>query len=134
MARAQAIHELLGRHAKILLRLREQIARQPVEASVVQGWFGQLGASAKLRPEYTTWQPDYEEYFFAQLRKRALTWFLFRDEYLFLPHVIVSEVPSAGHATPPLGPPNMVLGTPGFGAITSAGDPRVVQLALKLHF
>jgi hypothetical protein len=36
--------------------------------------------------------------------------------------------------TPPLGPPNMVLGTPGFGAITSAGDPRVGQLAAKLHF
>jgi hypothetical protein len=36
--------------------------------------------------------------------------------------------------SPPLGPPNMVLGTPGFGAITSAGDPRVGQLAIKLHF
>jgi len=36
--------------------------------------------------------------------------------------------------TPPLGPPNTVLGTPGFGSITSALDPRVVQLALKLHF
>jgi hypothetical protein len=36
--------------------------------------------------------------------------------------------------TPPFGAPNMVLGTPGFGAITSAGDPRVSQLALKLHF
>jgi hypothetical protein len=36
--------------------------------------------------------------------------------------------------TPPLGTPNTVLGTPGFGSITSAGDPRVVQLALKLWF
>ena len=36
--------------------------------------------------------------------------------------------------TPLLGAPNMVLGTPGFGSITSAGDPRVVQLAIKLHF
>lgn len=36
--------------------------------------------------------------------------------------------------TPPLGPPNMILGTPGFGSITSAGDPRVVQLALKLVY
>jgi hypothetical protein len=36
--------------------------------------------------------------------------------------------------TPPLGAPNAVLGTPGFGSITSAGDPRVVQLALKLIF
>jgi hypothetical protein len=36
--------------------------------------------------------------------------------------------------TPPLSAPNAVLGTPGFGSITSAGDPRVVQFALKLNF
>jgi len=36
--------------------------------------------------------------------------------------------------TPPLGAPNVVLGTPGFGSITSAGDPRVIQLGAKLNF
>jgi hypothetical protein len=36
--------------------------------------------------------------------------------------------------TPALGNPNMVFASPGFGSITSAGDPRVVQLALKLRF
>ncbi len=36
--------------------------------------------------------------------------------------------------TPPLGNPNGVLGTAAFGSITSAGDPRVVQLAAKFHF
>jgi hypothetical protein len=36
--------------------------------------------------------------------------------------------------TPPLGSPNVVAGSGGFGSITSAGDPRVVQLALKLNF
>ncbi len=36
--------------------------------------------------------------------------------------------------TPPLGAPNAVFGTPGFGSITSAGDPRVGQLALKYLF
>lgn len=36
--------------------------------------------------------------------------------------------------TPPLGAPNAVLGAAGFGSITSAGDPRVLQLALKLSF
>ena len=36
--------------------------------------------------------------------------------------------------TPPLGAPNAVLGTPGFGSITSAGDPRVIQLAVKVNF
>ncbi|HZS10424.1 MAG TPA: TonB-dependent receptor [Blastocatellia bacterium] len=36
--------------------------------------------------------------------------------------------------TPPLGNPNVILGSPGFGSITSAGDPRVVQFGLKLNF
>ena len=36
--------------------------------------------------------------------------------------------------TPPLGAPNGVAGTAAFGTITSAGDPRVVQFAVKLLF
>ena len=36
--------------------------------------------------------------------------------------------------SPSLGNPNTVFGSAGFGSITSAGDPRVLQLALKLHF
>jgi hypothetical protein len=36
--------------------------------------------------------------------------------------------------TPPLGAPNIVVGTPGFGSITTAGDPRVFQLGAKLNF
>jgi hypothetical protein len=36
--------------------------------------------------------------------------------------------------TPPFGAPNGVAGTAAFGTITTAGDPRVVQLALKVLF
>ena len=36
--------------------------------------------------------------------------------------------------TPPFGAPNGVLGTAAFGTITTAGDPRVAQLALKLRW
>jgi len=36
--------------------------------------------------------------------------------------------------TDQLGAPNAVLGSAGFGTITSAGDPRVVQMAVKLLF
>ncbi len=36
--------------------------------------------------------------------------------------------------TPPLGAPNTVVGSAGFGSITSAGDPRVIQLGAKLNF
>ena len=36
--------------------------------------------------------------------------------------------------TPPLGNPNAVVGTASFGTITTAGDPRVAQLAVKILF
>jgi hypothetical protein len=36
--------------------------------------------------------------------------------------------------TPPLGQPNGSFGTAAFGSITTALDPRVVELALRLHF
>ncbi|HYP12956.1 MAG TPA: TonB-dependent receptor [Bryobacteraceae bacterium] len=36
--------------------------------------------------------------------------------------------------TPPLGQPNGSLGTAAFGSITTALDPRVFELVLKLHF
>jgi hypothetical protein len=36
--------------------------------------------------------------------------------------------------TPPLGAPNGTFGSAAFGTITSAGDPRVIQLAVKVIF
>ena len=36
--------------------------------------------------------------------------------------------------TPAFGAPNTTVGAAAFGTITSAGDPRVVQLGLKFHF
>ena len=36
--------------------------------------------------------------------------------------------------TPALGAPNTTVGAAAFGSITSAGDPRVVQLAVKVLF
>jgi hypothetical protein len=36
--------------------------------------------------------------------------------------------------TPPLGAPNTTVGAAAFGTISSAGDPRVMQLAVKFIF
>jgi hypothetical protein len=36
--------------------------------------------------------------------------------------------------SPLLGNPNLTVGNSAFGTITSAGDPRVIQLGLKLNF
>jgi hypothetical protein len=36
--------------------------------------------------------------------------------------------------TPPLGNPNTSFGAAAFGTITTALDPRVFELVLKVHF
>jgi hypothetical protein len=98
--RAKAIHKLLGEHANVVEKVRAEVEKQPVEHVVVQDWFDRLGVSTHLKPQHVTWRPDYEPYYFEQLRKRSRTWFLFRDEYLFVwRNVLLSEVPQPGHAT-----------------------------------
>ena len=97
---AKAIHALLGEHAELVRRIQEEINKRPVEYTQVHRWFDDLGASSHLKAQHVTWRPDYEPYYFEQLRKRSRTWFLFRNEYLFLwPNVLVAEVPEQGHAT-----------------------------------
>jgi hypothetical protein len=97
---AKAIHALLGEHAELVRWIQEEVEKRPVEHTQVQHWFDQLGASSYLKAHYVTWRPDYEPYYFEQLRRRSRTWFLFRNEYLFLwPNVLIAEVPEQGHAT-----------------------------------
>jgi len=36
--------------------------------------------------------------------------------------------------TPPLNDPNGSFGSPAFGSITSAGNPRVFEFVAKVHF
>jgi hypothetical protein len=98
--RARTIHALLGEHADVIERIRTEVEKQPIDYLQVRRWLDHLGASTHLKPEHVTWRPDYEPYYFEQLRKRAATWFLFRDEYLFIwANVVISEIPQTGHAT-----------------------------------
>jgi hypothetical protein len=100
VARARALHSLLGEHAELVRHAGTQIEKHPVEHTTVQNWFDDLGVSADLKPHYVNWLPDYEPYYFEQLRKRSRTWFLFRNEYLFVwPQVLIAEIPEPGHAT-----------------------------------
>ena len=97
---AQTIHALLGEHADLVQRIRNQCEKNPIEHAQVERWFDQVNASAHLKPHHVTWRPDYDPYYFEQLRKRSRTWFLFRDEYLFVwRNVLVAEIPQPGHAT-----------------------------------
>lgn len=53
--------------------------------------------------------------------------------YIRRAQVVILDEPTAA-LDARAGAPSAVLGTAAFGTITSAGDPRVVQLAIKLVF
>lgn len=100
VARARAIHHLLGEHTDVVRRVREEIEKRPVDHSTVQRWFDDLAVSPALKPQHVAWHADFDAYYFDQLRRRATTWYLFGREFLFvLANVIISEIPQAGHAT-----------------------------------
>ena len=53
-----------------------------------------------LRIAQISWKPDYEPFFYRQLRRRARRLYLFRDEYVMdLERGIAVETPQLGHAT-----------------------------------
>jgi hypothetical protein len=106
--RAKAIHSLLGLHSDLVEKVRAEVEKWPVEYVLVQDWLDRLGvSSAPLKPQHVTWRPDYESYYFEQLRTRSRTWFLFRAEYLFVwRNVLISEMPQLGHATYLFGQPD----------------------------
>lgn len=98
--RARAFHDLLGRHSDLIRQIAAQIESCPAEHCLVENWFRDFNASSELRPQHVNWQPDYDEFYFEELRKRSKTWFLFREEYLFVWHkILIAEIPSLGHAT-----------------------------------
>ncbi len=97
---ARAFHDLLGRHSDLIRRMAAQIDSCPAEHCLVEKWFRDFNADPELRPQHVNWQPDYDDFYFEELRKRSKTWFLFRDEYLFVWHkIFIAEIPSLGHAT-----------------------------------
>lgn len=102
----EAIHTLLGEHADLVARVRAEVAKEPIEHTVIQRWLDQLAVSPHLKPQHITWMPDYDAYYFEQMRRRSRTWFLFRCEYLFLwANVLIAEVPQQGRATYLFAPP-----------------------------
>jgi hypothetical protein len=97
---ARAFHGLLGRHSDLIRQIATQIDSQPAEHSLVDNWFRDFNAASELRPQHVNWQPDFDEFYFEELRKRSKTWFLFRDEYLFVwQTLLIAEIPALGHAT-----------------------------------
>lgn len=100
LARARAMDALLGEHDALIRRIREHCEKAPVPATTIQLWLDEVAAPKTLKPEHVIWRPEYDYFYFEQLRQRSASWFAFRNEFIFaLPNAIVADVPAAGHAS-----------------------------------
>ncbi len=95
----RAFHRF-GQYSDALEGIRADIAKAPIEKGELQRMCGMLGIPGDFDVAQITWRPDYDPFFYQQLSRRARTFYLFRDEYIFdLERGVVIETPELGHAT-----------------------------------
>ena len=97
---ARRTYTRFGQFFDSIQALRTRIEREPLERENLQRLCSQVGIPSDFDIAQISWKPDYDSFFYNQLRKRSRKFFLFRDEYIFeLERAIVVEVPEQGHAT-----------------------------------
>jgi curved DNA-binding protein CbpA len=97
---AQSTHHRFGQYSETLERIRTRLEYEPVEKSELERMCVQLGIPGDFDAAKTIWRPDYQDFFYRQLARRARRTYLFRDEYIFqLERAVVAETPCLGNAT-----------------------------------
>lgn len=80
------------------------------------------------------WKPDYDQYFYEQLKKRSHNIYFLRSEFIFqLNHAMVAEVPQLGHATYVFTKPNDISEFVRKYALASRDDIRKNRCNLAEH-
>ncbi len=98
--RARRAFHRFGQYSDALERILAYIAKAPIEKRELEHICGTLGIPGDFDVAQITWKPDYDPFFYQQLSRRARTFYLFRDEYIFdLERGVIIETPELGHAT-----------------------------------
>ena len=100
VANARKTFSRSGQFFDAIRGIRGRVEREPIERRELRRICNDLGVPADFDIGQISWKPDYDPFFYDQLRKRTRKMFLFRAEYIFeLERTIVVEVPEHGHAT-----------------------------------
>ncbi len=100
LANARKTYHRFGEFFDAIQRIRLRLEREPLERTELDRICDELRIPSGFDIAQISWKPDYDSFYYDQLRKRARKLFLFRDEYIFeLEHATVVEVPQQGHAT-----------------------------------
>jgi hypothetical protein len=97
---ARQTYQKFGEHYDAIESIRLRLEREPLEGGQLWELCRKFRIPAGFDVAQFCWKPDYDRFFYEQLRKRAVHVFLFRGEYIFqLGRTVVAEVPQVGHAT-----------------------------------
>lgn len=97
---ARKTHHRFGEFSEALDLIRARIESAPVERTHLQTLCAGLGIPGDFDVSLITWKPDYDNFYYKQLCKRARRVYLFRSEYIFdLARAVIVEMPQLGHAT-----------------------------------
>jgi hypothetical protein len=100
LAHARKTYSRFGQFFDAIQTIRDRVEREPVERQELSRICNEVGIPADFDIAQISWKPDYDAFFYNQLRKRTRRMFLFRHEFIFeLERAIVVEVPEQGHAT-----------------------------------
>jgi hypothetical protein len=97
---ARCTYRRFGEYHDAIECIKMRLSREPLDESELHSLSRSLGIPADFDIAQFCWKPDYDPYFYQQLKKRSRNVYFFRDEFVFqLPKAIVAEVPQLGHAT-----------------------------------
>jgi hypothetical protein len=97
---AKTTHHRFGQYSRALDQIRLRLAHSAVEKAELERMCAELRIPGDFDIAQIGWRPDYDEFFYGQLSRRARRIYLFRGEYIFdLEKAVVVETPQLGHAT-----------------------------------
>jgi hypothetical protein len=97
---ARRSYQKFGEHYDAIEPIRLGLEQEPLEEEELKDLCRKFRIPAGYDVAQFCWKPDYDPFFYQQLRKRAVNVFLFRGEYIFqLARTVVAEVPQVGNAT-----------------------------------
>jgi hypothetical protein len=100
LANARKTYHRFGEFFDAIQSIRLRLEREPLERTELTRICDELRIPAVFDIAQISWKPDYDSFYYNQLRKRTRKQFLFRDEFIFeLEFATVVEVPQQGHAT-----------------------------------
>jgi hypothetical protein len=100
IAEARRTHHRFGKFAEVIDEIRVRLETAPLERNQLREVCDGLGIPGDFDVSLITWKPDYDDFYYKQLFRRARRLYLFRSEYIFdLERAVIVETPQLGHAT-----------------------------------